>query len=439
MTRPRIARSIQVLGPIALAAIALTALAASPSPAQEPPGDGPASADRPRAREVGIVIGDLPPGRWNAITDVPGVAVGHATVVEGDSLRTGVTAVVPHPGDVFDRKVPGAIHIANGFGKLTGISQVFELGTIETPIVLTNTLAVGRAADGLARWTVEHTRAEGVRSVNPVVGETNDGFLNAITVPRVGAAEVAAAIEAAAEGPVEEGSVGAGTGTRALGFKGGIGTASRRFAIGEEVYTLGVLVQSNFGGALEIAGVRVGRELGAADFLDRWRPPSGDGGASTDAAGDGARRRGASDAGTRVAWDPAAEPDADGGSIMIVVATDAPVDARGLERIARRAPYAIGRVGGFSSHGSGDYVIAFSTAPGLRVPYDGDGPTARRETLRGGALNPLFRSVVEATEEAIVNSLLKATTVEGWRGASEAIPVDEVVELLRRRGAIEGW
>lgn len=401
----------------ALGAIALTAGAAWPSAAQE----APRAAERPRARDVGVVVGELPPGRWNAITDVPGVRVGHATVVEGDSIRTGVTVVVPHPGDVFADKVPGAIHVANGFGKLTGISQVLELGTIETPIALTNTLAVGRVADGLVTWTLENTRAEGVRSVNPVVGETNDGFLNAITVPRIGPPEVAAALAAAADGPVEEGSVGAGTGTRALGFKGGIGTASRRFAIGSAIHTLGVLVQSNFGGALEIAGAPVGRALGRADFLDRWLPPE-DGPAAED----------------ETAWDPAREPDAGGGSIMIVVATDAPVDAHGLERIAKRAPYAIGRVGGFSSHGSGDYVIAFSTAESLRVSQAAVEPAPRRDALEGGALNPLFRAVIEATEEAILNSLFRATTVEGWRGTEAALPVDRVEDLLRRRGAAGG-
>lgn len=374
---------------------------------------------------MGVVVGDLPPGRWNAITDVPGVRVGHATVLEGDSIRTGVTAVVPHPGDVFADKVPAAIHVANGFGKLTGMSQVIELGTIETPIVLTNTLAVGRAADGLVTWTLETTRADGVRSVNPVVGETNDGFLNAIVVPRIGAAEVAAAIAAASDGPVDEGSVGAGAGTSALGFKGGIGTASRRFAIGGATYTLGVLVQSNFGGALEIAGVPVGRALGVTRFIDPWLPPP---------SGTGASRSGEVDR----AWHPASEPDADGGSIMIVVATDAPVDARGLERIAKRAPYAIGRVGGFSSHGSGDYVIAFSTAEALRVPYAAEGPTLAREALEGGALNPLFRAVIEATEEAILNSLFRATTVEGWRGTVEALPVDRVREALERHRVIDG-
>jgi len=357
--------------------------------------------ERPRARDLGIVVGYLQPGPLDAITDVPGVLVGHVTIVEGDSIRTGVTAIRPHAGDVFADKVPAAIHVANGFGKLTGISQVEELGTIETPIVLTNTLAVGRAADGLVRWTLDHTASEGVRSVNPVVGETNDSYLNAITTPRVGAAEVRAAIDAASAGPVEEGSVGAGTGTTALGFKGGIGTASRRVRIGDATYTLGVLVQSNFGGALEIRGVPVGRELGRAGFIERWTPP-------------------AENAPTG-AWRPELDPDAAGGSIMIVVATDAPVDAHGLGRIAYRAPYGIARTGGYSSHGSGDYVIAFSTA-------------ATVEILRGDALNPLFLAVVEATEEAILNSLLRATTVTGWQGHTvEALPIEAVRELLEAR------
>jgi len=369
--------------------------------------------ERPRARELGLAIGHLPTGPLNAITDVAGVLVGQVTLVEGDSIRTGVTALLPHPGDVFSAKVPAAIHVANGFGKLAGVTQVNELGTIETPIVLTNTLAVGRAVDGVVRWTLAHTGASDVRSVNAVVGETNDGFLNAITAPRVGPAEVEAAIDAARSGPVEEGSVGAGTGTRALGFKGGIGTASRRVRVGGEAYTLGVLVQSNFGGALEVAGVPVGRALGAAGFLDSWMPESS-------APGEAARE----------------EPDARGGSIMIVVATDAPVDAGALGRIARRAPYAIGRVGGFSSHGSGDYVIAFSTAPGLRVPYEGGGPTASVDLLRGESLNPLFLAVIEATEEAILNSLFRATTVTGWRGTAEALPLERVRALLSEAGRL---
>jgi D-aminopeptidase len=382
--------------------------------AQEP---GP--EERPRARDLGIRIGYLQPGPLDAITDVPGVLVGQVTLLEGDSIRTGVTAIRPHPGDVFADKVPAAIHVANGFGKLTGISQVEELGTIETPIVLTNTLAVGRAADGLVRWTLEHTASEGVRSVNPVVGETNDAGLNAITTPRVGQAEVAAAIDAAREGPVEEGSVGAGTGTSALGFKGGIGTASRRVRIGDATYTLGVLVQSNFGGALEIRGVQVGRGLGRAGFIERWTP-------ADEGAVEGA------------AWLPELDPDAAGGSIMIVVATDAPVDAHGLGRIAYRAPYGIARTGGYSSHGSGDYVIAFSTAPGLRVPYAAQSPTTTIEILRGDALNPLFLAVVEATEEAILNSLFRATSVTGWQGrTAEALPIEATRELLRDADVIE--
>ena len=374
---------------------------------------------RPRARDLGIVIGALPPGPLDAITDVPGVQVGHVTVVEGDSIRSGVTVVVPHQGNVFLEKVPGAIHVANGFGKLAGVTQVRELGTIETPIALTNTLAVGRVVDGLARWTRERT-GDDVRSVNAVVGETNDGFLNAIGVPRIGVEEVRAALDSVRGGPVREGSVGAGTGTTALGFKGGIGTASRRVRIGDSVWTLGVLVQSNFGGALEVAGVPVGRRMGRAGFLEDWIPP-GDGESSARTAGSAAT------------WRAADQPDADGGSIMIVVATDAPLDADGLERIARRAPYAIGRVGGFSAHGSGDYVIAFSNHPEVRVPHAAEAPLAERRVLRGEALNPLFLAVIEATEEAILNSLLRATTVTGWRGTAEAIPVDSVQELLGTR------
>lgn len=377
------------------------------------PGAAAGQEERPRARDLGIVVGALPPGPANAITDVPGVTVGHATVIEGDSIRSGVTVVVPHEGNIFLDKVPGAIHVANGFGKLAGETQVRELGTIETPIALTNTLAVGRVMDGLVRWTLDRQGIE-VRSVNAVVGETNDGFLNAIHVPRVGIDEVRAALEAARGGPVAEGAVGAGTGTTALGFKAGIGTASRRVRIDDTVHTLGVLVQSNFGGALEVAGVPVGRTLGKAGYLDEWIPL-------------GRLSSGA--------WRAADQPDAGGGSIMIVVATDAPLDAPALERIARRAPYAIGRVGGFSAHGSGDYVIAFSNHPGVRVPHDAPRALAGRETLRGDALNPLFLAVIEATEEAILNSLFRATTVTGWRGTSEALPLERVRDLLARPGA----
>ncbi len=369
---------------------------------------------RVRARGLGVEVGVLPPGPLNAITDVPGVLVGHVTVVEGDSIRTGVTAIRPHPGNVFLAKVPAAIHVANGFGKLTGVTQVDELGTLETPVVLTNTLAVGRAADALVEWTLEVTDDPAVRSVNPVVAETNDGFLNAIRVPRIGSAEVESALTGARDGPVDEGSVGAGTGTRALGFKGGIGTASRRVRIGGDVYTLGALVQSNFGGALEIKGVPVGQRLGAADFIWRWVPSDSE------------------------AYRPTDEPDADGGSIVIVIATDAPVGADALVRIARRAPYAIGRVGGFSSHGSGDYVIAFSTHPELRVAHDSSETTMTRTSLRAEALSPLFLAAIEATEEAILNSLFQATTVTGHRGAALALPLDRVREVLEEAGVADG-
>jgi D-aminopeptidase len=395
---------------VLLGSLALAALAPREAAAQE----------RPRVRDLGIAVGYLQPGPLDAITDVPGVLVGQVTLVEGDSIRTGVTAIRPHPGDVFGDKVPAAIHVANGFGKLTGISQVAELGTIETPIVLTNTLAVGRAADAVVRWTLDHTAIEGVRSVNPVVGETNDSFLNAITTPRVGSREVLEAIDGATDGPVAEGSVGAGTGTTALGFKGGIGTASRRVRIGGATYTLGVLVQSNFGGALEIRGVPVGRALGEAGFIERWTPP-------------------AEGAAAESAWRPDLDPDAGGGSIMIVVATDAPVDAHALGRIAYRAPYGIARTGGYSSHGSGDYVIAFSTAEGLRVAYEADSPTMTAEILRGDALNPLFLAVIEATEEAILNSLFRATTVTGVEGrTAQALPIEAVRELLAAAGVIGG-
>lgn len=380
---------------------------------------------RPRARELGITPGYLPTGRNNAITDVEGVLVGHTTLIEGDSIRTGVTAIRPHTADVFSNKVPAAIYVANGFGKLTGVTQVEELGTLETPIVLTNTLAVGRAADGVVRWTLDHTTSKGVRSINPVVAETNDGFLNAIRIPAVGVAEVVAAIESARGGVVQEGSVGAGTGTQTLGFKGGIGTASRRVRIVDRVYTLGALVQSNFGGALEIEGVPVGRELGVADFISRWSPPD------SVVAGRMPLHR---DLAARLAT----EPDADGGSIVIVLATDAPVGSAALKRIARRAPYAIGRVGGFSSHGSGDYVIAFTTHPGLRSSTEPEATITDRPSLLDAALSPLFLAAIEATEEAILNSLFAASTVAGDRGTAQAIPLDRVREALETAGRLGG-
>lgn len=401
---------------VGLMVLALSAVGPAPALPQE-------SAARLRARDLGVAPGYLPTGPNNAITDVQGVLVGHATLIEGDSIRTGVTAILPHGADIFSNKVPVAVYVANGFGKLAGVTQIEELGTLETPIVLTNTLAVGRAADAVVRWTLDHTVAEGVRSINPVVAETNDGFLNAIRAPSIGLPEVAAAIDGARAGAVDEGSVGAGTGTRALGFKGGVGTASRRVRIDDRIYTLGALVQSNFGGALEIEGVPVGRELGVARFLDRWSP--------TDSAlleSESTR----SDPAARLAT----EPDADGGSIVIVIATDAPVGAAALKRIAKRAPYAIGRVGGFSSHGSGDYVIAFSAHPGLRSSLQPGKLIVERPSLLDAALSPLFLAAIEATEEAILNSLFTATTVTGHRGTAEALPLDRVRDILRSAGRI---
>lgn len=357
--------------------------------------------DRPRAREIGLVIGVLSPGPLNAITDVAGVRVGHRTIVVGDSVRTGVTTVVPHAGNVFQQKVPAAIVVGNGFGKLVGSTQVAELGVIETPIVLTNTLSTFAAADALVAYVLGLEANENVTSVNPVVAETNDGYLNDIRARRVGGQDVRAAIEAARGGPVEEGSVGAGTGTRCLGFKGGIGTSSRRLP-DSPGYTVGVLTQTNFGGSLTVSGAPVGKELGH-HFLQE--------------AGEQA---------------PAA-----GGSCIIVVATDAPLEARQLTRLARRALLGLAAVGSPMAHGSGDYVIAFSAAESVRVPHAAAEPTQARVVLRDEALSPLFQATREATEEAILNSLLKATTVTGFQGhRCEALPVDRLVEICKRYGAI---
>ncbi|HUU83228.1 MAG TPA: P1 family peptidase [Phycisphaerae bacterium] len=360
--------------------------------------DGQARSDRPRAREIGIVIGVLPPGPLNAITDVPGVRVGHRTIVEGETARTGVTAILPHGGNVFQQKVPGAIVVGNGFGKLVGSTQVAELGTLETPVVLTNTLSVFTCADALVTYTLNLEGNEDVGSVNPVVGETNDGWLNDIRARRVRGEDVFAAIAAARSGPVEEGSVGAGTGTRCLGWKGGIGTASRRLPESIGGYTVGVLAQTNFGGILKINGAPVGRELGRYYLQDL--------------ADNRADER---------------------GSCMLVVATDAPLDARQLERLARRALLGLAAVGSPMTHGSGDYVIAFSTAEAVRVAHRPSGGTEPRTLLRDEDLSPMFQATREVTEEAIVNSLLRATTVTGFGGhTSEAIPVDRVIEICTK-------
>jgi D-aminopeptidase len=359
-----------------------------------------AQAPRPRARDLGVEPGVFPPGPLNAITDVGGVRVGHATIVDGDRVRTGVTAVIPHPGNLFQEKVRGAVFVGNAFGKLAGSTQVDELGTIETPILLTNTLSVGVAVAAAAAWTLAQPGNGDVRSVNAVVGETNDGGLNDIRGQHVTKDHVLAALAAAREGPVEEGSVGAGTGTQCFGWKGGIGTASRTVPAGGSRYVLGVLVQTNFGGVLTIDGVPVGKLLGRYAF-----GPSAPGQGGGDSAD---------------------------GSCMIVVATDAPLDARDLKRLAARAVFGLARTGSSFSHGSGDYAIAFSTAPGLRSRV-GDASPAARTILPSDGVSPLFQAALEATEEAVYNSLFRATTMTGNGRTVDAIPLDRVRELLAKR------
>jgi D-aminopeptidase len=357
-----------------------------------------ARAERPRARDLGLAPGIFAPGPLNAITDVAGVRVGQRTLVEGERVRTGVTVVVPHAGNLFQDKVPGAVFVGNAFGKLAGSTQVRELGTIETPIVLTNTLAVGSAVEAVVGFTLAQPGNESVRSVNALVGETNDGMLNDIRAMRVSRADVLAALAAAAPGPVAEGSVGAGTGSVAFGWKGGIGTASRRLPAEHGAHTLGVLVQANFGGVLTMDGVPVGRELRGDELAALGRP--GD-------AGDG--------------------------SCLIVVATDAPLSARDLERLAARAVFGLARTGSSFSNGSGDYAVAFSTAPELRVRHGEVAPRAR-PLLPTEALSPLFQAALEATEEAVLNALLRATSVTGTGRTVDAIPIDRVRAALAKYG-----
>ena len=365
--------------------------------------------NRPRARDAGVIIGVLPPGPLNAITDVAGVMVGQATVIRGDSIRTGVTAVLPHGGNLFREKLPGAVFIGNAFGKLAGSTQVEELGEIETPILLTCTVCVPRVADALIDYMFSLPGNEEVQSVNPLVGETNDGYLSDIRSRPVTPEDVFAAIKSAKTGPVEEGSVGAGTGTVAFGFKGGIGTSSRKLPATVGGYTVGVLVQTNFGGVLTIAGAPVGKELGRYYLHDEIE-------GKTPNPSRGARRP---------------VPDRADGSCMIVVATDAPLDARNLKRLAARSIMGLARTGSSGSDGSGDYVIAFSTASDLRL-RPGDSTRARQVTVLGNqAMSPLFEAVIEATEEAIINSLLKATTVTGRGHTVEALPLDQTMKILR--------
>lgn len=361
-------------------------LAALSASATERPGAAPEA--RPRAREVGVVVGILPPGPMNAITDVSGVRVGHSTVLDGESVRTGVTAIAPHGGNVFRDRVPAAIVVGNGFGKLLGVTQVEELGELETPILLTCTLCVWKAADALVEVLLSQPGMEGVRSINPVVGETNDGRLNAIRDRPIRKEHVLEALSRLSPGPVAEGAVGAGTGTVAFGFKGGIGTSSRKLPSPLGGHTVGVLVQSNFGGVLTVNGAPVGRALG------------------------------------RFALQDALGRKADG-SIMMVVATDAPLGPGDLRRLARRALTGLARTGAAMSHGSGDYVIAFST---VRDP----------SALADPSMSPLFQAVAEATEEAVLNSLFKARTTRGNGITVEALPLRPTLDVLRRHDAL-GW
>jgi D-aminopeptidase len=365
------------------------------------PASGVTDEPRPRARDLGLAPGVFPPGPGNAITDVAGVRVGQVTLIEGDRVRTGVTAVLPHGGNLFQDKVAGAVFVGNAFGKLAGSTQVEELGTIETPVVLTNTLAVGTAVDAVVRWTIAQPGNEKVRSVNAVVGETNDGWgLNDIRALAVTREHVLRAIRDAREGPVDEGSVGAGTGTQAFGWKGGIGTSSRRVPGG---HVLGALVQANFGGVLTMDGVPVGKELGRHDFASAPVEP-----------GNETRRAGH-------------------GSCLIVVATDAPLDAKALKRLAARALFGLARTGSSYGNGSGDYVVAFSTAPAARYRH-GATDAAPRAFLPTDALDPLFEAALEATEEAVYNALLRATTVTGSEGTTEALPIPRLREILRKYG-----
>jgi D-aminopeptidase len=357
----------------------------------------PDASSRPRARDIGLAPGVLPPGPLNAITDVAGLRVGQVTIWEGDNVRTGVTVILPHDGNLFQEKVPGAIYLGNAFGKLIGYSQVQELGFIESPIVLTGTLAVWHAADAVVTYLMALPGNEEVRSFNPVVGETNDGYLNDIRGRHVEERHVLEAIRTAKGGPVQEGVVGAGTGTVAFGWKGGIGTSSRKLPENLGGYTVGVLVQSNYGGVLQMDGLPVGQELGRyylKDDVDRG--------------------------------------DADG-SIMMVVATDAPVAHHGLYRIAKRAMLGLSRTGATSSNGSGDYVIAFSTARELRSAFESKARTEGGPVVRNDDLSPLFQATIEATEEAIYNSLLKAVSVTGDEGhLVEALPIDRLLEIGRK-------
>lgn len=354
-----------------------------------------------RARELGIKIGVMTPGKLNSITDVAGVKVGHITLLEGASIRTGVTAIIPHDENIFQNKVPAAIYVGNGFGKLAGSTQVGELGNLETPIILTNTLNVATAVEAVIEYSLSLQGNENVRSINAVVGETNDGYLNDIRGRHVKKQHVVEAIINARSGVIKEGNVGAGTGTVCFGFKGGIGTSSRVLPEKSGGYTVGILVQTNFGGVLQIDGVPVGETLRQFYLSDQLM-------------------------------------DKADGSCMIVIATDAPVDARNLERIAKRAMMGLARTGGIASNGSGDYVIAFSTDATLRIKHEAQERTQTSTLLRNEEMSPLFMAVIEATEEAIINSLFAAESMQGFEGHTvKALPKQEVTSILRKYNAIK--
>jgi D-aminopeptidase len=365
-----------------------------------------AQTPRPRASDLGLKIGVLPAGPLDAITDVAGVAVGHTTIIRGDDIRTGVTAIVPHPGNLYREKVPGAIFIGNAFGKLVGSTQVEELGDIETPILLTSTTSVPRVADALITYMLALPGNEDVLSINPVVGETNDGFLSDIRGRHITPEDVFNAIKTAKSGPAEEGAVGAGTGTVAFGWKGGIGTASRRLPAKLGGYTVGVLVQTNYGGILQIAGAPVGQELGQYYLREEVQQPG-------------------------------PVQDKGNGSVMIVIATDAPMEGRNLKRLAARAWLGIARTGSSASNGSGDYAIAFSTAPEVREHTADKSLTRHIKVITNDSISPLFEAVIEATEEAVYNSMFRATTTTSHGHTVEALPIDKTTEILRKYGAIK--
>jgi D-aminopeptidase len=399
---------------VATAAVLLVISAASAQTSQSMAVQKTADT-RPRASDLGLKVGILPSGPLDAITDVAGVAVGHTTIIRGDDVRTGVTAVVPNPGNLYREKVPGAVFVGNGFGKLAGFTQVEEMGDIETPILLTSTTSVPRVADALISYMLALPGNEDVLSINPVVGETNDGYLNDIRGRHITPEDVVGAIQNAKTGPVEEGAVGAGAGTVVFGWKGGIGTSSRRLPPKLGGYIVGVLVQTNFGGVLTIAGAPIGRELGQYYLREELQPADGKQTGGTEAL----------------------RKDRGDGSVMIVVATDAPIDARNLKRLAARAWLGVARTGSSASNGSGDYAIVFSTAPQVRIRTGDKALTRRIEVVTNDAMSPLFQAAIEATEEAVYNSMFRAKTMTGNGHTVEALPIEKTTEILRKYGVIK--